>query len=192
MTWNVLLWRAMDLAPVAFWWTQFVSRIGSTTAGFDVVTYAVIVVLFAGVMVVAVSPGRRWNAPPIFIGALLFSLFLARLSWFLPLLPNPDEAQMLAGAQRLLKDPIFWRSVDGTTVGPLDYLPLLLLRLLGFPLSFATARFANVLTLWAAMVFLYLAARILMPEWASRLSVLPLLAFAVQPRVSAYSDFVQY
>lgn len=32
---------------------------------------------------------------------------------------NPDESQMLTQAMTLVKDPVFWRSVDGTTGGPL-------------------------------------------------------------------------
>ena len=33
---------------------------------------------------------------------------------------NPDESQMLAQAIALQHDPVFWRSVDGTTAGPLN------------------------------------------------------------------------
>jgi hypothetical protein len=37
---------------------------------------------------------------------------------------NSDESQLLAGAHALTADPVFWRSVDGGTAGPLDFLAL--------------------------------------------------------------------
>lgn len=57
---------------------------------------------------------------------------------------NPDEAQMLAGALTLRDDPVFWRSVDGTTHGPLDQWPLTLASWAGLPLDFQTARILSV------------------------------------------------
>ena len=181
----------MDLAPLAFRWTQLILQLGTLMGGFAGIVHALAIGLLAAVAAIAVFPGRRWSATPVFGGALFLSLFLARLPWFLPVL-NPDEAQMLANTRRLLHDPVFWRSVDGTTVGPLDHLPLIALRLVGLPLNFATARLANVLALWAAMVFLYLAARLRLPEWAARLSVLPLLSMAMRLYSSSYPEFAYY
>ena len=34
---------------------------------------------------------------------------------------NPDESQMFAGARALLADPVYWRSVEGGTSGPLNF-----------------------------------------------------------------------
>src|SRR5215207_2009845 len=53
--------------------------------------------------------------------ALVIFLFL--LAWRWPFLLvagefNPDESQLIAGAITLAHDPVFWRSVDGTTSGP--------------------------------------------------------------------------
>ena len=39
---------------------------------------------------------------------------------------NPDESQMIAHALTLQQYPIYWQSVDGTTIGPLDNYVLLL------------------------------------------------------------------
>ena len=39
---------------------------------------------------------------------------------------NPDESQMIAHALTLRQYPIYWQSVDGTTIGPLDNYALLL------------------------------------------------------------------
>ena len=59
-----------------------------------------------------------------FAERLLEDLFL--LAWRWPFLLqaseyNPDESQLLAGALTLTRDPVFWRSVDGTTSGPLNF-----------------------------------------------------------------------
>lgn len=37
---------------------------------------------------------------------------------------NADESQLLAGAHALTHDPVFWRSVNGWTAGPLDFFAL--------------------------------------------------------------------
>ncbi|HEV3028611.1 MAG TPA: hypothetical protein VG457_13620, partial [Planctomycetota bacterium] len=44
---------------------------------------------------------------------------------------NVDESQMMSQAMKYLVDPIPWRSVDGTSSGPLNTYPLTLLLLLG-------------------------------------------------------------
>ena len=46
---------------------------------------------------------------------------------------NPDESQMLSHAITLFQDPVYWRSVDGTTIGPLDNYLLVIPKLVGFP-----------------------------------------------------------
>ena len=59
-------------------------------------------------------------------GALVLAI-LAAGRWpsiFFPREINPDEGQLLAGAHALLHDPVFWRSVDGGTAGPLDFFAL--------------------------------------------------------------------
>jgi len=54
------------------------------------------------------------------------TLVAAALLFFWPSCIEPhelgvDESQDLAGAATLWADPVFWRSVDGTTAGPLHY-----------------------------------------------------------------------
>src|SRR5688500_1496949 len=53
---------------------------------------------------------------------------------------NPDESQLIAGAMTLTFDPVFWRSVDGTTSGPLNFYALLPMHAIGLPLDYFTAR----------------------------------------------------
>ena len=59
--------------------------------------------------------------------AVLLLLFLAAWRWpyfFAASEYNPDESQFIAGAMALAHDPVFWRSVDGVTSGPLDFYAL--------------------------------------------------------------------
>src|ERR1039457_7072504 len=84
----------------------------------------------------ALPPGVRrwWRSPAIFAGLSLLSILAFR--W--PVLcdnrelVDPDESQMMSAAMTLDRDPLYWKSVDGQTRGPMDDWPLLaLLRLTG-------------------------------------------------------------
>jgi hypothetical protein len=88
---------------------------------------------------------------------------------------NPDESQLLAGALALEQDPRFWRSVDGTTFGPLDYCALLPTRLLGLPLDYGSSKLVGVLLAWSTLVCLFASLRCFLDEAPSRLLTLPLL-----------------
>lgn len=84
------------------------------------------------------------------------ALFLFLLAWRWPFLfvadeLNPDESQLIAGAIALGHDPVFWRSVDGTTSGPLNFYALLPLRWLGLPLDYFVTRLAGLLVITGAL-----------------------------------------
>jgi hypothetical protein len=133
-------------------------------------------------------PGRRAGA--VFAVLLLFFL----LAWRWPYLfaaheYNPDESQFIAGALTLAHDPVFWRSVDGVTSGPLDFYALLPLHLLGLPLDYFEARLTGLLLCWAALLLLHRLLRSLATPGAAALAVLPcamLFATVIDP------DFVHY
>jgi hypothetical protein len=58
--------------------------------------------------------------------AILVVLMAGRWpTWYITRQFNPDESQLIAGAITLRHDPVFWRSVDGATAGPLDFFALL-------------------------------------------------------------------
>lgn len=87
-------------------------------------------------------------------------LFLSLLAWRWPPLFgnhefNPDESQLLAGALTLKQDPVFWRSVDGTTSGPLNFYALLPLHAFGLPLDYFVARLSGLLMIWGTLWGLY-------------------------------------
>ncbi len=87
--------------------------------------------------------------------ALLFGVLLA---WRWPFLldaqelGNPDESQLIAGAITLKHDPVFFRSVDGTTSGPLNFYALLPTHLLGVPLDYFNARLTGLLLVWGGFL----------------------------------------
>jgi hypothetical protein len=102
---------------------------------------------------------------------------------------NPDESQFIAEALTLQHDPLFWRSVDGTTHGPLDVYPLAIAGILGPDLSYFTARVLGTMLLFVALFGCYRAARALVGEVLSRLAVIPALCFFA---FSSNGEFLQY
>ena len=102
---------------------------------------------------------------------------------------NPDESQLIAGGITLQSDPIYWRSVDGSTHGPLDTYPLLAVRLVGLPINYGTARLTGSLMLLGAIALLYLALTRYFGEALGRLGCLPAFCFFA---FSTFWDFVHY
>lgn len=101
------------------------------------------------------APEAR-GSTPWFEWALIGCLF----AWRWPVLfaahtLNPDEAQQIAGAITLTHDPVFWRSVDGSTAGPLNFYVLTLPALVGAPLDFFFARLLGLLMIAGSLVILH-------------------------------------
>ncbi len=109
--------------------------------------------------------------------------------WFNPANFNPDESQLIAGALTLARDPVFWRSVDGSTAGPLNFYVLLGMKLFGAPVNFITARLTGLLLIWGALVLAYGTLRLWLDRAPARLALLPgALFFAIVTQ----DDFVHY
>ncbi len=77
-------------------------------------------------------------------------------SWFATREFNPDESQFIAGALTLRHDPVFWRSVDGATAGPLDFYALLPVGWIGGGDSYMSARITAALLIGAALVLVHM------------------------------------
>ncbi|MDI1320099.1 MAG: hypothetical protein PSW75_07895, partial [bacterium] len=112
--------------------------------------------LVARLGVIIAREVRGTSAPPrgAWCDALVLLLFL--LAWRWPFLLvadeyNPDESQLLAGALTLVRDPVFWRSVDGGSSGPLNYYLLVPWHWVGAPLDYFTARLTCLLLTWGAL-----------------------------------------
>ncbi len=172
---QLLLW--LDRSPVHFW-----SFVGLA---------AFLLVLSALAACFNPQSPRRWNRPLVFAALLALALFAFR--W--PLLfdnrelSNPDESHMVASALVLQSDPVFWRSVDGTTHGPLAQYPLALLGALGARLDYTTARLFALALAWSTLVFTWLALRVRFGDGLARVLTLPAAALQI---VTPFWDFVQY
>ncbi len=122
--------------------------------------------------------------------ALLICLFAFR--WpilFVPSHLNVDESQMIAGVFTLRHDPVFWRSVDTQTAGPLNVYAAWIPTALSGANAYFGIRLLALLLGGATVLLLGWALRMVFPERIARISTLILLgsfAFAVD------SDLVHY
>ena len=136
-----------------------------------------------------------WKLPQKNKSWILFFGGMALLLWMrLPVLVfnqeiDPDESQMLAHALTLRYDPIYWKFVDGQTIGPLDSYFLLLPSWFGFDLDYTSARIMGMVCILGSLFFFYRSARLLIGQetaWGGILPVLIFLTFIQE------GDFVHY
>ena len=102
---------------------------------------------------------------------------------------NPDESQMIAHALTLRQYPIYWQSVDGTTIGPLDNYALLLPSFFGIALNYTSAKLVGLLCVLGSLWFFYKSVKNFFNDSVARLALLPplfLVAFTQD------ADFVHY
>lgn len=102
---------------------------------------------------------------------------------------NPDESQMISHAITLAQWPVYWQSVDGTTIGPLDLYALLLPRLLGLGFDYTAARVLGLGCIAASLAFLFGSLRAFFGASVARVAWLPALLFLSFTQVP---DFVHY
>ncbi len=133
-------------------------------------------------------PARRHG----WITAILLLATLLAWRWpplFNPREYNPDESQLIAGAITLTHDPVFWRSVDGTTSGPLNFYALLPTHWLGVPQDYFNARLTGLLLVWGSLWCGYWIVRSAYGASVGVLGLLPGLAFYA---VTTDRDFLHY
>ncbi|MFM2025814.1 MAG: hypothetical protein RLZZ339_527, partial [Cyanobacteriota bacterium] len=125
----------------------------------------------------------------IFITSLVTFILAARWPGFLPPMLDPDEAQFIAGAIKLLKDPVFWRAVDAGSSGPLNVYPLTLPAFFGFRIEYASSRVIGLIMIIAAIVCLYYALSTLYNKSLSRLAIVPVVTTVA---LMTFFDYVHY
>ena len=117
-------------------------------------------------------------------------LFFGRLRCFSPDIGlSFDEAVFIARAMALVDDPIFWRSVHGTSAGPLIHYPIALLIYLGAPLDFRTMAGLSVACYAIALSATYVSLIYLVGRSVALAATIP---FIVLLSFTREADFLQY
>jgi hypothetical protein len=159
-------------------------------------------ICFIGFLIVAVSPLLGETVPLIkrhlgrtaAPGAFYLAMALAFIAFRWPLFfyeaeLNPDESQIIAAAITLQHDPVYWRSVNGATHGPLVEYPLLLIGLLPFPIAYGSARLIGAVLMFGVMVAAHRLLHRAFSDAVARIAVLPLFCFLA---FVSYWDLVHY
>ncbi|KAA9349372.1 hypothetical protein [Larkinella humicola] len=102
---------------------------------------------------------------------------------------NPDESQMLTQAITLKFDPIFWRSVDGTTSGPINSYIILLLKYAGLPFNYLTLHATATGLVIFSLFITYLTLRLFNTIKVSFLSIIIIYSFFF---FTNHNDFNHY
>jgi hypothetical protein len=111
------------------------------------------------------------------IMTLLLLVFMRIPSLFFNAELNGDESQVIAEAMTLLRDPVYARSINGTTIGPLNSYFLSFFYCLGLPQDYTTARLAGLMLLVGSLIISYLILLRITSSLVSRLSLLNLTLF---------------
>lgn len=102
---------------------------------------------------------------------------------------NPDESQVLSHAITLYEDPVYWRSVDGTTIGPLNNYLLVVPKLLGFQINYSSGRVMGLICVIGALLFTFLALKNWLNDSVARISLTATVLFL---SFTQETDFVHY
>jgi hypothetical protein len=96
---------------------------------------------------------------------------------------SPDETYFIAAAEKLFRDPIFFRAVDFVTSGPLNVYPLMLPAVAGISPDYASSRLLGLLLIFASIYIIYRTLTLLTDDAVARIAILPAAgAFAVLKR----------
>jgi hypothetical protein len=154
------------------------------------VVYFVLGYVLAAVIVLLVYWNKFRFQEPVFLllsGTLVVFMRLPILVFNQEI--NPDESQMIAHAITLRQFPIYWQSVDGTTIGPLDNYALILPSFLGLAFDYTSARLVGLMCVLGSLCFFYQSLKNFFHDSVARLALLPplfLVAFTQD------ADFVHY
>ncbi|MEI8175488.1 MAG: hypothetical protein WCG78_01325 [Candidatus Omnitrophota bacterium] len=133
--------------------------------------------------------GRVVLSETLFLILMITCIFWSRLHCLLPPSLNPDEPQFIAGAVKLLHDPVFWRSVDAGTSGPLNFYPLTIPAFFGLKLEYASARLVGLVLMVSSVLCLYYALRSLYGTAVARLGAMTVATCVAFMR---HLDYVHY
>lgn len=144
--------------------------------------------LLAGVVVLA-SIYKKVPEKLFFILAIFLLIFMRMPAVVYNREINADESQMLSHAITLYEDPVYWRSVDGTTIGPLDNYLLVVPKILGFQINYTSGRVMGLLCAIGALLFVFLAMRNWFGQAIARIALTVPVVFLA---FTQETDFVHY
>jgi hypothetical protein len=124
-----------------------------------------------------------------FIISVVVLIATARWPSLLPSMMNVDEGWFLAAAMKLLKNPLFWESVDGGSTGPLNIYPLMLPAILGLKIEYATARLIGSFFITASIILLYCSLIEIYSRKVARIALVPVV---MNVSLTTFSDHVNY
>lgn len=102
---------------------------------------------------------------------------------------NPDESQMIAQALALHTDPIYFRSVDGTTGGPLDSYLLIIPTWFGLSFDYMTAHITAFILIALCLFITFKTVHSWFGESIARLSIVPTVLVL---GITQHGDFSSY
>lgn len=126
-------------------------------------------------------------------GAVILTVLTAGRwpSWFYTRGLNPDESHLITGAFTLRHDPMFWRSVDGASAGPLDFFALWPVGWLHGADDYFSARVTACLLLALALLFAHQTLALVFGRLVARVgtfSTVCFTAFTLSPNFAHYSS----
>ncbi|GAB4026151.1 hypothetical protein [Spirosoma koreense] len=108
------------------------------------------------------------------VGLLCFNrLPILFINWEL----NPDESQLLSQALTLRHHPVYWKYVDGATMGPLSSYYVAIPGYFGVPLNYVVLRWTAFFCLLVSVVSGYFTLENFFNARVARLALLPAIAF---------------
>lgn len=123
---------------------------------------------------------------------LLIGLFVFTSRWpglFYPHGFNPDEDQFVAAARALVADPLFFRSTETASSGPLNIYPLWLAGLSGELPTLFSGRLIGLFMIWISLTGLYFSGKAFTSEISARIGTLTIVTFW---GFTNFWDFVHY
>jgi len=138
------------------------------------------------------GPDARFPSPGIFALLLIVCVFLLRIPGALyPHEWSVDESQMLSQGMKLRVDPVPWRSMDGTSGGPVNSYLITLLLLLGIKPGYLLVHWLASVLVCLNVLLAYLTLLRLSSRFIAAWIVMPVAityGFAYAPALLHYSS----
>ena len=160
--WGTYCIVALLIPAVLAFWNYFYSRPGS---------------------LLSIRLRKVLGSRPVFFVSIALCLIVCRFPVLLANEINPDETFFIAAAEKLFKDPVFFRAVDFVTSGPINVYPVMLPALFGISPDYVSTRLIALVIIFASIYVIYRTLALLADDATARVAVLPAAgAFAVLKR----------